>query len=206
MPTTITGPVRLPDGTIPAHGRLIFQRRMPGVGNGVTLAGPVAAALDGNGAFSVSLQGEASGTRYAVKVEYQNGLTSRLISDNLPDVVVTGSGSSTLSAVSVVPIPQAASCHVIEQGETLNVGAQYLDTNDRPVAINDVSITSWVTRDGARQNLSVSKIDQAAGTFEISASAAITANLRGTYQWNIRLAAGARVVIEETTLIVNEVA
>lgn len=209
MPTIITGPVRLPDGTIPAHGRIIFRRRHPRIDSPLVVPGPVEALIGTDGSFEVTLDGEVEGTPYAVTVEYfddtQYVLRSVLLPDAVPGQNVPGPVS--LASVSAVPVPSSAgTAHVINQGETLDVGLQYLDENNRAASISDVEITSWLGRaDTPRTNLSVAKTAAAAGQFEISLPAAQTELLRGTYEWVIRMSAGARVKIKTGTLIVNEV-
>lgn len=205
MAATITGPVRLPDGTVPAHGRIIFRRVGVEIGGVLTVPGPVSAPIEAGG-FSIALDVDPAGAVYTVAVEYQDGVSYGLTTVTLPDIVLTANAEVTLENVVTVPVPRTGETMTIRQGESLNVGAQYLDHNNRPVGIGDVSITSWLGRGEDRVDLNVSKLDASAGTFEVSASASVTSGLLGRYDWAIRMASGGRVIIETTIITVERVA
>lgn len=212
MPTTITGAVRLPDGTTPDSGRVIFTRRKPLYNETIIPDGSRVEAIITGGNITISLNGGAPAGEppvvvYGVEVEvWREGLPKPTVS-RLPDIVIpTGDASGDLQDFAAVQIPRGATnTHVVDQGETLDVALRYLDENLRPVSIADVTITSWIAQGGVRTPLTVTKIDAAEGTFEITLTASQTLPLSGRYDWAVRMAAGGRVKITTGILIVNEV-
>lgn len=207
MPTKITGPVRLPDGTAPAHGRIVFHRRASGTSSPLVLPGPVEARIGTNATFSIDLEGDSDGTVYGVLVEYWPSPAGRLVSVRLPDVVVDGTGTFTLAQVSAVQVPaRAGDTLEVYQGETINFGMQWLDENDRPRNLTGITITSWLSNGLNRLGLSRTTISLSQGTFELTATAAQTASLSaGRYDWFVRSATGTRTQIRQGQIIIKEV-
>ncbi|SMO64121.1 hypothetical protein [Paracoccus laeviglucosivorans] len=207
MPTTISGPVLMPDGTNPTQGRLILTARRPRLSSPLVVPGPVEALISG-GQISIVLQGSADGMVYAVVAEYWSAAVGKIVAVKLPDIVIPAEdGNGTLAAFSAIEIPPGATnFHVIDQGETLNVGMRYADANMRPASLAGIGLSSWLGRKGQqRVPLTVAIINAGQGTFEISLGAAQTALLSGKYQWVVRMSSGARVILKTGFLIVNEV-
>lgn len=196
--TQVVGPVVMPDGEVPAHGRITFERLATGVdGGSIITRGPVEAVLDGSGNFEVELQSEAAGTPYRVTVSYWSAARNRLVTEVLANAVPSGqAGPVTHDAIAAVSIPaQAGDTVTIRQGDSLNLALQHLDGNDRPLATTGLTFTSWIERAGdAAVPLTVTVINAGAGTLEFTLSAGVIAALpTGTYAWVVRMTNGVRV-------------
>ncbi|MDH2326013.1 hypothetical protein QCN27_03940 [Cereibacter sp. SYSU M97828] len=195
MPTIITGPVQLPDGTIPSHGRLIFRRKTPRIASPLVVPGPVEARIGANGSFSVTLDGEAEGTAYAVLVEYWDDSDQAPKSVHLPDAVAgrNVAGPVPLADVSAVQMSTARE-YVLHKGDSALLPVTLLDVLDRPADISDSSVSSWLERGAERIPIAAAKSNAAAGLIEVTISAAVSAALQpGSYTAVIRLAVGGRV-------------
>ncbi|WP_312529441.1 hypothetical protein [Paracoccus sp. (in: a-proteobacteria)] len=197
MPTTISGPVLLPDGSNPQHGRVIFTARRARLAGSVVVPAPIAVPITA-GAISVALQGEAEGFPYAVSVEYFSAAHNRVLVSPLPDIVVSAEATGTLISLAAVSIPtDAASAVRIKRGDTLNLPFIWLDRNNRPISHAGVTISSALLGpDGQRRNLTVSKIAPAtSGAVELAMSAGLTAQLPlGAHHIDIKFSTGARVL------------
>ena len=204
MATTIAGPVRLPDGTIPTHGRVIFEARQPIIDETLVLRGPVIAPISGAGVIDVDLEADAEGTPYAVTVEYWSPVQHRLISQALPDVVPTGTGTGTLADFAAVTVPAGAPREIRrKRGETITLGALYVDRFGRPISLTGVSVAAAMRGpDGVTRALSIAVISAAEGTFEIAMAAGATASLPlGPHDIDVKFSVGTLVVRTLTATI-----
>jgi len=204
MATTIAGPVRLPDGTLPTHGRVIFEARQPIVDETLVLRGPVVAPISGAGAIDVDLEADAEGTPYAVTVEYWSPVQNRLISQTLPDVVPTGTGTGTLADFAAVPVPVAAPREIRrKRGDTITLPALYVDRFGRPISLTGVSVAAALRGvDGITRGLTIGIISAADGTFEIAMAAAASAALPlGPHALDVKFTVGTVVVRTLTATI-----
>ncbi|PTX39405.1 hypothetical protein IQ03_04976 [Gemmobacter caeni] len=194
MATTVAGPVRLPDGSQPAHGRVLFTPRAPIVGSPVVTTSPVAATITA-GAISIDLQGAADGSRYAVAVEHWSAVEGRLLTTDLPDIVVTDSGSVTIADAVALDVPEGPQEHRIKRGDSLSLGCIYADALGRPKSLTGITVTSALRGpDGVTRALIVTVLDAAAGQFEITLAPAQTAALPlGAHAWDMKFAVGGRV-------------
>ncbi|MDK8871483.1 hypothetical protein [Paracoccus sp. SSJ] len=198
MATQIAGPVRLPDGTIPAHGRVIFRPKNGGIVGATTVSGgAVIAPISGAGAIDVELVGRAGGTPYTVAVEHWSDVENRLVTTMLPDVVPTGAaGPFTLADLAAVEIPRDARSEAIwKRGDTINIGGQWIDEFGRPVDLAGKTVAAAMRGpDGVTRTLSVSVSDAAKGLLEISMPAGQTALLPlGPHAVDVKITNGARI-------------
>lgn len=210
MATEIAGPVRLPDGTIPAHGKIIFRRKEAQISDGVVLTAPVSANIDGAGDFTITLAAASSGTPYSVIVVYWSAVENRLLSCPLPDVVPTGAaGPVTLAGIAAHVLPDVPSEHRVKRGSTLILPCRLLDKNARPQPLTGLTIASDLRGpDGETRPFTVAVLDSATGDFEVLMTAAQTALLPlGGHAWDIKFSTGARVdrTITGTIIIEQEV-
>lgn len=197
MGSTIAGPVILPDGTNPAHGRVIFEARAPILGASAILRGPVVAPIT-DGEISIELEGAADGTPYAVTVEYWSAAKAQLIRQSLPDVVPTGAaGPYTLADLATLTPDAGSADHlIIKRGDSLSLPVVWVDRYGRPLDLTGVSVASALLGpEGVVRPLGVEVLDAATGSFEIAMLAVDTAALPlGEHQIDIKFAVGARVV------------
>lgn len=197
MATTIAGPVILPDGTNPAHGRVIFEARAPILGDAAVLRGPVVATI-ASGAISVDLEAEAGGTPYAVTVEYWSAALGQLVRQPLPDVVPTGAaGPFTLADLATLTTGASGSRSLsLKRGDSLSLPGIWVDQHGRPLDLTGVTIASALLGpDAVTRPLGVAVLDAATGRFELSMLAVDTAALPlGGHQIDIKFTVGARVV------------
>ena len=196
MATTIAGPVILPDGTNPAHGRVIFEARAPILGASAILRGPVVAPIT-DGEISIELEGAADGTPYAVTVEYWSEARAQLIRQPLPDIVPTGaSGPFTLADLATLIAGAGIADHLtLKRGDSLSLPGVWVDQHGRPLDLTGVTIASALLGpDAVTRPLGVAVLDAAAGRFELSMLAVDTAALPlGGHQIDIKFTVGARV-------------
>lgn len=195
MPTIITGPVQLPDGTTPSHGRLIFRRKQPRISSPLVVPGPIEARIGTNGSFTVSLDGEIEGTAYSVLVEYWDGSGQDLRTVHLPDAVAgrNVAGPVPLADVSALQIPTRDG-YELHKGDSATFAITMLDGNDRPADITDSAVSAWIERGEARTIITAVKANAAGGVVEIAIDAATSATLAlGQYMMVIRLAVGPRI-------------
>jgi hypothetical protein len=194
MATTVAGPVRLPDGSQPSHGRVLFAPRAPIVGSPVVTTSPVAAKITA-GAISIALEGAADGSRYAVAVEHWSAVEGRLLTTDLPDIVVTDSGTVTIADVVALDVPEGPQEHRIKRGDSLSLGCVYADRLGRARPLTGITATSSLRGpDGVTRALVVTVLDEAAGEFEVSMAPSQTAALPlGPHAWDIKFAVGGRV-------------
>lgn len=208
MATRIAGPVRLPDGTNPTHGRVIFEAREMQVSDSAVLRGPVIAEITA-GAIDISLVGEVNGTRYSAAVEYWSYGEQRMLRQALPDVVVTGTGTGTLGDFATVIIPSDAGGEAgWKRGDTIEITGIWLNEHDRPHDLDGVTITSSVLGpDGTKRDLSVAlDSNTKSGRFELSATAAETADWPlGEHRIDVKFSrSGGRVSRTVTGTIIIE--
>lgn len=195
MPTIITGPVQLPDGTIPSHGRLIFRRKQPRIASPLVVPGPIEARIGSNGSFSVSLDGELEGTPYSVTAEYwdYSGQALRLV--DLPDAVAgrNVAGPVPLADISAIQMPTRDG-YELHRGDSASFAVTLLDGNDRPADITDSYVSAWLERDSVITPMTAVKANAGAGVIELAIDAATSASLPlGAQLMVIRLAVGPRV-------------
>lgn len=202
MPTTITDTVVLADGSVPAHGRIIFSCREAPDTN--VLITSVEAPLDDAGAFSVELIGNGDATAYAVMVECYSTMTGALVSEVRPDVVVGGSGSGTLADYSAVLLPvDASDTAVLRRGATLDFPVQILDEFRRPVDLTGSTVSSrLIGPDGVTRALAAAITDAAGGWISVAMAAASTAALPlGNHLWDLTVTTGSVVAITPASTI-----
>lgn len=193
MPTTITGPVRMPDGTIPTHGRVIFTRLKPLAGERIVTTAPVIADISGTGTISIALDGQQLGTPYSVRVEQWSAVAGRLISEPLPDVVVTDDGTGPIGNFTALP-PVRADTYFLNQGDSASLPVTLLDANRRPANVSDAFINGWLERGAEQTSVTVAKVNAAAGIVEMVITAEVSAGLtKGEYTGVIKLTVGTRV-------------
>lgn len=207
MAIQIAGPVRMPDGTIPAHGRVIFTARAPILGGTLVTTGPVVAQIDGAGDIDITLQAEASGTPYGVTVEYWSDVEGRLIAAALPDIVPSvGAGPVTIADLTAEVIIGALDAHRIKRGSTLDLPCRFVDQHIRLLPLTDLTVTSALRGpDGVTRALTVTVSDPDGSDFEVSMSHIQTALLPlGTHGWDIKFSTGARVLRSITGQIIIE--
>lgn len=198
MATQIAGPVRLPDGTIPAHGRVIFRPKNGGIVGATTISGgPVVAPISGAGMIDVELVGRAGGVPYTVTVEHWSEAENRLVTTMLPDVVPTGAaGPFTLMDLVAVEIPRDARSEATwKRGDTINIGGQWIDEFGRPVDLTGMTVSAAMRGpDGITRPLTVHVSDAVKGMLEISMSAGLSAQLPlGPHAIDVKVTSGARV-------------
>lgn len=206
MATTIAGPVRMPDGTIPTHGRVIFRPRLGGyVGSPAVTAGAVVAAISSAGAISVVLEGRADGTPYAVVVEHWSVADQRMVSTPLPDVVPTGAaGPFTLADLAAVDVPRCATNeNTWKRGDTISIAGQWIDHHRRPLDLTGYAIAAAMRGpDNVTRDMLVTVTAAATGLLSIGMSAAETALLPlGDHLIDVKARIGARVARTQTGII-----
>ena len=198
MATQIAGPVRLPDGTIPAHGRVIFRPKNGGIVGATTISGgAVVAPISGAGMIDVELVGRAGGVPYTVAVEHWSEAENRLVTTMLPDVVPTGaSGPFTLMDLVAVEIPRDARSEATwKRGDTINIGGQWIDEFGRPVDLTGMTVSAAMRGpDGITRLLTVHVSDAVKGMLEISMSAGLSAQLPLGAHWvDVKVTSGVRI-------------
>lgn len=202
MPTTITDTVVLADGSVPAHGRIIFScREAPDTD---VLTATIAVTLGETGEFSVDLEGNGDATAYAVLVECYSNVTDALVSEVRPDVVVDGSGSGTLADYSAVLLPvDASDTAVLRRGATLDFPVQILDEFRRPVDLTGSTVSSrLIGPDGVTRALVAAITDAAGGWISVAMAAASTAVLPlGKHLWDLTVTTGSVVAITPASTI-----
>lgn len=198
MATQIAGPVRLPDGTVPAHGRVIFRPKNGAIlGPTLVSGGAVVAPINGAGTIDVEIVGRAGGTPYLVAVEHWSDVENRLVTTPLPDVVpTTAPGPFTLADLAAVSIPRGASSEATwKRGDTINIGGQWIDEFRRPVDLTGMTVTAAMRGpDDVTRPLSVNVSAAAEGLLEISMTAGQSAQLPlGAHAIDVKITSGARV-------------
>ncbi|GGE26548.1 hypothetical protein SAMN05421774_11262 [Gemmobacter megaterium] len=107
--TRITGPVDLPNGETPRHGRVHFQLRdWDRTGDHLIMPREVVAQLDAMGWLDVRLQTTTTldrGSIYDVAVQYWSVALGRQIVVQLPGIAVPASGPVTLASLLAIPAP-----------------------------------------------------------------------------------------------------
>ena len=189
---TISGPVRLPDGTNPQHGRIIFRRTTPELGQGLTVPGPVEAIITG-GVFTIDLNAVAEGAVYAVGVEYWDEVSQSLAHVGLPDIVVAGDGPFTLAQVSTVQTA-TRDTYELHQGDTAVLPVTMLDANRRPVSLTDSTVSGWLERGDVRVPVTVNKVTGSTGLVQMTITAPVSAGLAlGLHTAVIQMRVGTQV-------------
>lgn len=204
MATNISGPVRLPDGSIPTHGRVIFRLLGPILGGEVVAAATISAPIVA-GAIDVDLEAVAGGTPYAVAVEHWSATEHRLVTTALPNVVPSGeAGPVTIAEIAAVPIPPSARSEATwKRGDTINIGGQWLDEHGRPLSLVGLTVTAALLGpDSETRALMVNVANAAAGLLEISLAASLSAALPlGAHRIDVKMTSGARVMRTQTGTI-----
>jgi len=208
--STITGRVPLADNTIRAGSYVTFQ--LTGIDtDGETIVDePIIAALDGTGNISVELWPNSRGqqrTKYRLRayLKSTDGRTFRMVDCGLIEVPTADADIADLIGIRLPSRPVSAI--EVQQGESINYALQYLDDNNLPKALTGITTTSWIVLGaGPVVPMTVTVIDDAAGTLEITLSAATTSGLTpGRYMWYVKMVLGARVVIRSGEIIINGV-
>lgn len=106
----ITGTVALPDGTIPAHGRIEFELTgWDAEGPDLVAGSVISAALDSEGGLDVDLWSTANGGRgltYAVRLHHFCAVSQAQRSVSLPPIFVSaGEGDLALADLLAIPAP-----------------------------------------------------------------------------------------------------
>lgn len=204
MATTVSDTVVLPDGSVPSNGYIYFTCLKAPVPR--TLATVVQASIGSSGSFTASLEADEAGTPYAVRVEYWSEAAGQLVVVHLPNIVPTGSGTSTLASIAAIDIPpNATNTHTIKQGDTLNLGVVWLDEFGRPITLDMVAVaSSAVDPLGTAHDLTVTQdTDVTTGYFQLSATATETAAWPvGTYRIDIKYTRNGSVLHSDTGFIV----
>lgn len=205
MATTISGSVLLPDGTIPAHGRVVFQARAPIGADALVLAAPVSVRIEA-GTITASLAGQEEGAVYSVTVEHWSDTSARLLRQALPDIVVTGSGAGTLAGLAVVEWSEYGKPYAIKRGDTLSVGCIWLDQNDRPASLADTTVEADMLPTGGGEVIHLTVLvdsDAETGRFSLSLPAEQTADLdTGPYMIDIKYSRNGAVAHSSTGTII----
>lgn len=192
--TRITGPLVLPDGEVPRHGRVRFA--LPGAAAAGTVGlapGPVTAVLDADGEIDVQLQASDAldhPSAYAAHVTYYSEGLSRLHEAAIGPIWVP-SDDVTIGEVLPVRLPMAGGSQVdLVRGDSLRLALRPLDDRTgRFGSLSGVSASSWMRRGDEAVTFSVTI---AGGIIEITAAPAVTATLSpGRYDWAVRLQQGA---------------
>lgn len=209
MATTVAGPVVLPDGTAPAHGRVIFTLRGSIGGSTLIITAPVAAPIV-DGEISVALEGAAEGTAYGVVAEFWATASAALIRVQLPDIVITGTGTGTIADYAVASIPDGARARIEwKRGDTISWPVQMLDELRRPLSLTGSTVASALQGpDGVVRALSVAVTDAATGWIEVALGALAASGLPlGHHAWDIAVTTGSVVTRtpSATVIILEEV-
>lgn len=204
MATNVAGPVLLPDGSSPMHGRVLFRLLSPIIGGSVVASATVIAPITA-GEIDVDLQAEAGGTPYAVAVEHWSAAEGRLVTTPLPNVVPTGAaGPVTLAQIAAVTVPASAGNEASwKRGDTISIGGQWLDEHGRPLNLSGLTIAAALRGpDGVVRALAAVLTDAASGLIEISMTAALSAALPlGAHAIDVKITNGARVSRTQTGTI-----
>ncbi|HMT45505.1 MAG TPA: hypothetical protein PKE59_00160 [Novosphingobium sp.] len=204
--TTVTGSMELPDGTTPRLGRVIFTltgwaRNAPHL----FVKGSVDVAAGADGSFSVSLQTtDDLDVEYDVVFSHHDTSLNRDVSTPVGRILVPASGPVTLASLLPVRIPAGAKPEAtFKRGDTINMGGQWLDGNDRPLDLTGLTLScAMMGPDGVTRPLMLIVLDAAAGLTEITLAASDSAALPlGLHQIDVKLSSGARVSRTQTGFI-----
>lgn len=206
MATQIAGAVRLPDGTLPTHGRVIFRPRDGGrAGPPVISGAAVIAPISPAGAIDIELEAATTGTPYMVLVEHWSDGAAKLVQTALPDIVPTGlPGPFTIADLAVIAIPQGATSRATwKRGDTISIGGQWIDQHQRPLDLTGMAVTAAMRGpDDVIRPMAVTMIDAADGLLEILMSASTSAGLPiGEHAIDVKITVGVRVARTQTGFI-----
>ena len=131
MPITLTrvfGPVTLPSGEVPAHGRIRFTLRGWDVDGDTIVPGTtIEATLDAAGLLDVNLWASLSGARelaYGVEIIWWSAALRSLARQALPDIAVPAGADVKISDLLSIPVPPSTAPGILAQAAGFAAAAE----------------------------------------------------------------------------------
>lgn len=203
MPTQITGPVRLPDGSELLHGRVIFTPKAPILAENVVLSGAVIAPIV-SGQIDITLEAVSTGTPYSVLAEHWSDLTG-LVRTALPDVIPDGSaGPFSIIDLAATRIPAGATNETsFKRGDTISLGGKWIDSFGRSIDLTGYLVSAAMRGpDGLIRSMLVSAPSLTEGEIELTMAADESTDLPiGRHQVDVKIQLGVRVMRTQTGFI-----
>ncbi len=195
--STITGDLPLPDGTVTPGSYVEFtlmaaDRETYHVVQPVTVSAPIGPG----GGISVDLWPNGLGereTRYRVTANIVDPVRRRATPIDL-GVIKVPVGGASIANLLPIRVAGAKSEAAIHRGDSRTFALQWLNADGRPAVMSGFALSARLERGGVEVPLGVAWISAAAGTLEITLSAAVSAGLPiGAHRLVVRATSGARV-------------
>jgi|GEM_PF-4982562 len=131
--TRVFGPVALPSGEVPAHGRIRFTLRGWDVdGDSVVPGATIEATLDAAGNLDTMLWASLSGAQqlaYGVEVTWWSPVLRALARQSLPDIAVPAGADVKLKDLLSIPLPATSSPDILAQAAGYAAAAEAAATS-----------------------------------------------------------------------------
>lgn len=209
--TTVTGTLEFPSGAAPARAVIRFRLIGPDKDGQNMFLGTSEFSVASSGSFSAAVQhtdNMAEQTFYEVTASYFNTESGQQVTRPLGIIKVPLSAESvTLGSLLPVKVPSDASnVHRVKRGDTIDLGLKMLDQYGRALDLTGFSIAASMRQGGgAPRALTVTRVSNPGGRFDLTLSASLSAALPlGPHDFDIKFSSGGRVSRTMTGTIIVE--